>query len=83
MRSDVPTVYVGETSRSIKERSEEHWSSYKSGSVKSHMVKHQNMEHGGEPSEFVMRVVSHHKTALSRQIAEAVRIRRRGGRERF
>ena len=79
VRSEVPTIYVGETSRSIKERSEEHWSSYKSGSEKSHMMKHQTMEHGGEPSQFVMRVVSFHRTALSRQIAEAVRIRRRGG----
>ena len=37
------------------------------------------MEHAGAAPQFVMRAVSYHKTALSRQIAEAVRIRRRGG----
>ena len=45
-----------------------------------HMVKHQELLHGGEPApNFLMRIVSHHKSALSRQVAEAVRIRRRGG----
>ena len=43
------------------------------------VVKHQTMEHGGEPPEFHMRVVSYHRTALNRQVKEAVRIRRRGG----
>ena len=76
---DVPSIYVGETSRSLQERTVEHWSDYRTGSNKSHMLKHQAMEHGGAPPQFVMRVVSTHKTALSRQIAEAVRIRRRGG----
>ena len=38
------------------------------------------MELGAEyPPKFIMRVVSNHRTALSRQISEAVRIRRRGG----
>ena len=79
IRSDVPSVYVGETSRSIQERSLEHWASFRSKNAKSHIFQHQAMEHGGEPPDFMMRVVSFHKTALSRQIKEAVRIRRRGG----
>ena len=37
------------------------------------------MEHKGEPPKFVFKMVSSHKTALSRQVKEAVRIRRRGG----
>ena len=37
------------------------------------------MVHGGGAPSFIMRAVSFHKTALSRQVAEAVRIRRRGG----
>ena len=57
----------------------EHWSDFRKGSNKSHILKHQTMVHGGETPSFVMRVVSFHKTALSRQVAEAVRIRRRGG----
>ena len=37
------------------------------------------MEHGEEEPNFVMRVVKNHRSALSRQIGEAVRIMRRGG----
>ena len=48
IRSDIPTMYVGETSRSLYERSKEQWSTWRSR-------KH------------------------SRQVGEAVRIRRRGG----
>ena len=74
---------MGETSRSIQERSKEHWSSYRRGKEDSHMVKHQWLEHGGEPADFVMRVVGSCSTALNRQISEAVRIRRRGGEGRI
>ena len=42
------------------------------------MLKHQWLEHGGEQADFVMRVVGSKRTALIRQISEAVRIRRRG-----
>ena len=76
---EVPSIYVGESSRSIQERSIEHWSKYRAGSNKSHILKHQDMEHEGAAPQFIMRAVSFHRTALSRQIAEAVRIRRRGG----
>ena len=43
------------------------------------MNKHQIMEHNGEQPEFIFKLISSHKTALSRQIKESVRIRRRGG----
>ena len=43
------------------------------------MVKHQMGEHNNEAPQFAMKVVKHFKTALARQVAEAVRIRRRGG----
>ena len=43
------------------------------------MVKHVEMEHKGEQPCFAMKVVRHFKTALARQVSEAVRIRRRGG----
>ena len=80
VRSDVPTVYIGETSRSIYERSKEHWEGAKKNCSKNHMVKHMVMEHGGtgEPN-FYMKVRGYYKTALARQVAEAVMIRRRGG----
>ena len=80
IRVDIPTVYVGETSRSIYERSREHWEGVKKGSNKNHMVKHQLLEHAGEPDpNFQMKVRGFFKTALARQVAEAVYIRRRGG----
>ena len=36
------------------------------------------MEHQGEPPNFILKPVRYFRSALSRQIAEAVRIRRRG-----
>ena len=72
-------MYVGETSRSVQERALEHWRDARKGDEKSHMTRHQAMEHSGEPPEFIFKVVGQHRTALNRQIHEAVRIRRRGG----
>ena len=73
------SVYVGETSRSIHERAREHWDSFKSKDPKSHILKHHLIHNraDGEP-EFLMKIVKFHRTALSRQVAEAVRIKRRG-----
>ena len=84
VKEGAPTIYIGETSRSIYERSKEHWEGVRKKDPKNHMVKHQLMEHGGEPKpKFTMKVFKHYKTALGRQVAEAVRIWRRGGREPF
>ena len=79
VRSDIPTIYVGESSRSIYERSKEHWAAVKSNKEDSHMVRHQLAEHHGREPNFTMRTLKFFKSALTRQIAEAVRIRRRGG----
>ena len=76
----IPAIYVGETSRSIMERSREHWGSFKGAREDNHIFKHQQIVHGGATNpNFIMRVVSQHRTALGRQVSEAVRIRRRGG----
>ena len=78
--STVPAIYVGETSRTILERAREHWQAWRSNKSDSHIRKHQEICHGGaEEPDFMLRAVSHHKSALSRQVAEAVRIMRRGG----
>ena len=74
-----PALYVGETSRSIMERAREHHVAWKGRKGDSHMWKHVELEHKGEEANFIMRVVGSHKTALGRQVSEAVRIRRRGG----
>ena len=68
-----------ESSRSIQERAREHWGAARRGEKQSQMVKHQSLEHKGEQPEFYFKVVSSHRSALNRQIREAVRIRRRGG----
>ena len=68
---DIPSIYVGETSRTIQERAVEHWTSAKGSNNKnkegSHMRTHMEQQHGGGEPVFVMRVVEFHKTALSRQ----------------
>ena len=47
-RSDIPTVYVGETSRSLFERTREHWGAWQSKKEDSHMLRHQVGVHGDE-----------------------------------
>ena len=75
----VPSVYVGESSRSVYERAGEHSNAYRKRNSDSHIWKHHLVHHEGvgEP-EMTFKVVGTFKSALSRQIFEAVRIRRRG-----
>ena len=79
----IPSIYVGETARTIQERAKEHWSAARGRTKKdtdgSHMWKHMEQYHGGGEPTFIMRVVQFHRSALSRQTGEAVRIMRRGG----
>ena len=78
--TDPPSLYVGETGRSLHERSREHWDSYRNGSKDSHILKHHLLHHNGEGEpEMVFKVVGKYRSALSRQVGEAVKIRRRGG----
>ena len=74
-----PSIYVGETAKSLYERGKEHWYGYKSKADDSHILKHHLLHHGGigEP-QFHLRPVRFHQTALTRQIHEAVRIQRWG-----
>ena len=72
-------LYVGDTARSISERSREHWDGYKKQEQDNQIWKHQLMEHNGEQAHFIIRVVGSQRSALRRQVGEVVRIRRRGG----
>ena len=74
-----PSIYVGESSRSLYERGKEHWRSYRAGLEDSHIRKHHILHHEGrgEP-KFHLRPVMFHRSSLGRQIAEAVRIERWG-----
>ena len=70
---------MGETSKSIAERSLQHWKDFKDKKEDSNIFKHQQLHHGGDESpQFHMRVVKYYPAALRRQIGEATRIRRRG-----
>ena len=70
---------MGETSRNIYESSREHWDDFRKKKKDSHIWKHHLVHHQGQGvPDMVFKVISSHKTALSRQVSEAVRIRRRG-----
>ena len=74
-----PAIYVGETCRSLAERGKEHWAAYRAGKEDSHILKHQEVHHkGAGKPQFHLRAVKFYRTALGRQVGEAVRIRRRG-----
>ena len=74
-----PSIYVGETSRSLYERGKEHWRAFVNKQEDSHINKHHIIHHQGvgEP-KFHLRPVCFSKTALTRQITEAVLIQRWG-----
>ena len=57
---NIPSIYVGETSRTIQERAKEHWSAARESKKKdgrSHMREHMEQYHGGEDPTFLMKVV--------------------------
>ena len=69
------SLYVGETARSLFERSSEHWQAAEQKKEESHMFQHCEESHKGESNPtFKFRVVRGFKSALDRQIAEAFRI---------
>ena len=79
-RDNNNSIYVGESSRSLYERGQEHWDTFQRGEKDSQILKHHMLTHKGigEPS-FHLRPVKFHTTPLGRQVHEAVRIQRRGG----
>ena len=69
--------YVGETSRSLYERSFEHLTDYENLSTKSHLLKHTVEMHPGEELDnikFGIRIVKTAKSSFERQIFESVEI---------
>ena len=72
-------VYIGESSRSAYERGGEHQDDFRKQKDDSHQFKHTENEHQGpNPPKFEFRVIGTFRSAMTRQIAEAVRIRREG-----
>ena len=73
-------IYVGESARSIFERAGEHQADRIAKNEDSHMVKHWLSSHRelNSPPKFRVEVVGSYQDAMTRQIAEAVRIDLRG-----
>ena len=68
--------YIGESSRNLFTRSQEHVSRYRGGKIISFMVKHQNSEHQGDEASYKAKVTASTRDCLTRQVREAVLIRR-------
>ena len=66
-----PSIYVGETAKSLYEHGKEHWDSFKSEAKDSHILKHHQLHHGGvgDP-KFQLCPVRFHSTALTMQLHE-------------
>ena len=73
-----PSIYIGESSRSLYERGKEHWRGHRTKAEDSHLYKHQELHHGGQTPNFPLRPIKFLNTALRRQIYEAVLIQRLG-----
>ena len=70
------SVYIGETATNLCSRSKEHLSLVRSGSPTSFIVKHQDSAHRGEEPAYQAKVIASTRDCLSRQVREAVLIRR-------
>ena len=73
-------IYVGESSRSLYERTKEHRADAVGDAPDSHMRKHWRDSHPEmrEMPQFRFKIVMSFKDSLSRQVAESVRIDMRG-----
>ena len=68
--------YLGESSRNMFTRGKEHEANYRNRNQKSFMLKHQRKDHNGVPGVYTAKVVGSDQDCLTRQVREAVRIRR-------
>ena len=74
-RRGIASLYVGESAKSVHERTLEHWRDAESGKEETHMVEHQAEAHRGEDTpQLRFRVVKKCKSSPERQLREAVRI---------
>ena len=75
-----PNTYIGETSRTLAERVEEHHASCRRMESKSFMFKHWSDKHRNEehPPEFKFSVVKTHSEPMSRLIHESLKISQTG-----
>ena len=73
-------VYVGETSRHVGTRLQEHLKNLHNWKKESFILEHWALQHGTltVPPEFEYKIIASHKDALSRQLHEAVLISNKG-----
>ena len=74
--AEARSVYLGETARNLYSRGKEHEGRYRNGGRKSFMKKHQDRKHPGVAGSYTAKVSSSSKDCLTRQVTEAVKIRR-------
>ena len=69
-------IYIGETSRTLHQRANEHYRDAKDLSEKSHILKHWMSSHEEEKEapNFIFRILGTFRDCLSRQVNEAIRI---------
>ena len=78
-KSEFPSLYVGESGRSLHERAQERWNDFNGRKNDSHILKHWLTHHHGQGiPKFKIRVIQYCRDTLTRQVGEAVRINYRG-----
>ena len=70
--------YIGESSRSLKERAEEHRQDSKSEDKLSHMRSHWEEVHGGERTDFKFKILKSCRSSSERDLTEAILIKTAG-----
>jgi hypothetical protein len=70
------SVYHGETARNLYTRGMDHEANYRTKKEKSFMLKHQNKEHQGSAGSYTAKVTATASDCLTRQVREAVHLRR-------
>merc|ERR1711915_880533 len=76
---DYKVKYIGESSRSAYERGKEHFNAFRDIDEQSHILKHFLLVHEGmemKDLKFGIRITGNYRTAIERQISEAVKIER-------
>ena len=68
--------YIGESSRNLFTRGLEHMEKYRNGHSSSFIKKHQEECHPGQMASFSAKVTGRSKDCLTRQVIEAVQIRK-------
>ena len=69
-------LYIGESSRNLFTRGKEHMDMFRNKDKKSFMMKHQTEKHQGVAGNFTAKVTGGAQDCLTRQVREAVLIRR-------